>query len=700
MRFVSAALFFCLFVSISAQQSLPLLSSQQRADARAKALQKIRSQSPEQRLAWILQHYARVPKSVNDGLHKSTAVQTSRSSSRNAVKEVMPSHFSVPGEFEESQAVLLSWPYFAYDVDGNGLDPLTKDIGYLYTSSQGDYVLEPIAGYEVDTTETDYPLAPKWAELANAIQQEVPVWMLIYNDADSSVIKEYMANKGTPLTNCRFFNVGGGNAFWTRDFGPIAFYYGDQDSIGFIDPTYYVGRAADDSIPGIVAKQLGIPCVGTQLKYEGGNFMCDGDGNGFVSTMVNTINAEGYAQAYVTYDSASDSYTDVYPKRAVWSSSKTLDTLKGMFGLSKMTVLPTFLDDGGTGHIDMYTKLFDEETILSSQYPSVFNNSGFHDYSIGNKNIATERSTNTAFNRPYRVFTMPIPTSDDGSYDSVTSKTFGADPRGFLNGLTVNKTFIFPSFSGSGSGNDAQLQAVMELYKQYIPGYKLVPIDSRILTPMAGAIHCITMQVPVDNPLRIHHAAWRDNVSLLPNYPLSAIMTNRSGISTATVFWRHKGESSWQSIVMTSDSATRFLASIPGGDSSVSSQTIEYYLDGVANNGKHSTLPIVAPDGFFSFTFGALVGVNDALLGTGESTLFPNPAQDELNVPLHLSRAAGLSLRIVDELGRSVADIAIGELSAGANLSRLDIRSLPKGVYTLLVVVEGSIADSRIFCKN
>ncbi len=678
--------------------ALHTLSLSQKQEARVLAQMKMRMETVDQRTAWLKKHSARRPqKRILQANLESASEQLQVRTAPSAASQ-MPEKSSIPGEFEESQAVFLSWPYYAFNVDGDHLDPLTKEFGYHYLNDSGDYAIEQIAGYELDTV-AEYSLANKWAELADAIQQELPVWLVVYNPDDTTALLNFMQNRGTPLKNYRFFCVGGGNSFWIRDFGPIGFYYGDQDSIGFIDPIYYTGRAADDSVPGALAEQLGYKLVRTQLKFEGGNFMCDGNGIGFTSSMVDSINADPYVQASVKYDSVKKEFTDVYPRRSAWSVKKTLDTLKTVFGPKQMIVMPTLVDDGGTGHIDMFTKLFDEETIVSTEYPEVFNNKNFRDYNIAKKCIAIERATKSVYGQNFSVLTMPVPTSDNGEYDSTTSRTFGADPRGFLNGLTINKTFIFPSFSSQGSGNEALLERVLELYREYIPGYKLVPIDSRILTPMAGALHCITMQVPVENPLRIHHKAWRGAVGARSTYAVEAQITNRSGIRNASIQWRKKGETSWNTIPLKNDSASFFSSAIPA-KSGADRETIEYYLDANSVNGKHATWPITAPAGFYSFTYGTTVSVDEDLRVSGSSLVFPNPAQDWLSVPIDLYSNATVSLCVFDVNGRLMSCQKEIALAAGLNVSQISLQQLAPGVYSLHIIVNGRLADVRRIVKN
>jgi hypothetical protein len=68
-----------------------------------------------------------------------------------------------------------------------------------------------------------------------------------------------------------------------------------------------------------------------------------------------------------------------------------------------------------------------------------------------------------------------------------------------------------------------------------LPGYTLVPIDSRALTPGGGAIHCITMQIPKDpdKVTTITHQPIRDVVELKSSFELTAkLITNSNNTAT------------------------------------------------------------------------------------------------------------------------------------------------------------------------
>lgn len=294
---------------------------------------------------------------------------------------------------------------------------------------------------------------------------------------------------------------------------------------------------------------------------------------------------------------------------------------------------------------------------------------------------------------------MPVPTGDNGEYDSTTCQLFSADPRGFLNGLTINKTFIFPAFSDSTTGNREQTEQAKQLYQKYLPGYNVIPFDARNLTPMAGAVHCITMQVPAENPIRFTHKAWRDNVEQRTEYPIAATIKNKSGVANSTLFWRIKGSSTWNSQTLTSN-GTEFTSAIPG-DTSAQEQTIEYYISATSNNGKTSVLPIVAPNGYFSFTYGKTVVLSvDNIVGAEVQTPFPSPASTELNIPIHLQQNGNVQITLYSVTGESVAHYNLGAMLYGTSIPRISVAGIQPGVYALSVSVNAiPVATKKVILQ-
>ncbi|MCH2215783.1 MAG: agmatine deiminase family protein [Flavobacteriales bacterium] len=447
-----------------------------------------------------------------------------------------PEDLIVPGEFEESQAVLLRWT-------GNNSSNAFKRL---------------------------------YAELIDAIQQEVPCWIMINSASDSSGVINSLATYGVTLTNYEFLIVPT-NSIWTRDYGPWGFYYTDQDDLAMIDMQYYSSRPLDNAIPSFIADYMGLDHYTSEIRHEGGNLMVDGFGQAFHTTSLFQNNSAILG----------------------WSTETTRQEHASLFRTTNASETTRLNCDGGTGHIDMWAKLVDEETIIVTEYPDEVTAS---DKTLINNNVALFEQESTIYGDPFNIVRIPMPLADNGDYYT-TCGQINSDARGFVNGLFVNRTLIVPIYSNENSplANQEYDEAALDLIREALPGYNVVGIDARPLTPLAGAIHCITMQIPADNPVRFFHPKVAGLQSARENYHILSQITNRSGIANASCFWKIKGETAWNEVGLT-DSAGYYVGNITNPGFTVA-DTVIYYLDATANNGKNATKPIVAPEGFYTFFF-------------------------------------------------------------------------------------------------
>lgn len=550
-----------------------------------------------------------------------------------------------PGEFEESQIVLISW-------------------ADLYDETTNEYI-------GADTV-TEWGFVS--AQLADAIQQEVPVWIRVYKYEDTLAVKEFMNSLGTPLTNYRFVKHFG-DAWWMRDFGPIGVYYSNQDSLAFVDVKYYDGRDSDDVYPAVIAQILDKPLYTTSLRAEGGNLMTDGFGTTFFSTVIGDDNSA------------------VGGQNPRWTRAQTLDTLSALLNIQTRVELPKLSCDGGTGHIDLYTKMIDEQTIMVVQLPDTIIAS---DRQRIEDNYQMMTMLQSPYGRPYRIFRIPHPTDDNGVYSRRSCAAMNADARTFVNGLTVNNTFIYPSYSNEIDGNEAQTAQVTNIFKSIMSGYNVVPIDSRALSPFGGELHCITMQIPAENPVHFWHPSVDRMQPIQASYPIIAKITNKSGINTAKCFWRVRGNTTWNTVNLT-DSAGYFIGTINSG-MLTQSDAIEYYLEAETNNGKTARKPITAPTGYYTLFYQWPTSLEQYVV-LPKNHLFqayPNPASGAVSVDFQALQSAKATIRIIDITGKEVATQSL-TATEGLNTCHFNLEVVRPGIYFYQLVMDEQIISTRKF---
>jgi agmatine deiminase len=401
--------------------------------------------------------------------------------------------------------------------------------------------------------------------------------------SDSNSVKTFLTQGGVPLINLKFLIIPY-NSVWSRDYGPWTVYSEDYDSLYIIDWIYNrPTRPLDDNIPVHFANYINVPIYQTttppnDLIHSGGNFMTDGLGTGFSSKLILNENS-GKTEAQI---------------------DAIMNSFMGINRYIKMENLPNDV----IHHIDMHMKLLDEETLLVGQYPA-----GVSDGPQIEANLQyVLNNFLTPYGKPYRVVRIPMP-PHNGQYP----------PEGqywtYTNSIIINKTVIIPTY---------QFQydtTAFRIYREAMPGYRIVGINSTSMISALGAIHCIVKEIGTFDPLFISHSRMRDTVGPGP-YEIKAIVRNQSGIANANVFWTNDTSLGYTSIPMTVLSGDTMVGYIPFQQDGTE---VFYYINATSNSGKTINKPMPAPDGYYHFvvdndipveliSFNASVNRNSVLL--------------------------------------------------------------------------------------
>jgi len=188
-------------------------------------------------------------------------------------------------------------------------------------------------------------------QLVQHIQLECEVWIVT---TDSTSVKNNILSNGGSLNNVKFI-IAPFNSIWVRDYGPNSVYLAGVDSLAMVNWRYNRNRPNDNNVPIVTGDQYDIPVYSmTALPYDyvstGGNFMADGLGTAFASNLILEENeGTGFSLSFKTEE-------DI--------DQMTLDYM-GLNRFIKMTTLP--YDD--IHHIDMHMKLMNEETLLVGEFP-------------------------------------------------------------------------------------------------------------------------------------------------------------------------------------------------------------------------------------------------------------------------------------------------------------------------------------------
>lgn len=470
-----------------------------------------------------------------------------------------------PGEWEEVQAIVVT-PYYEYEPDtnlGSGYytaDPTVTGVAEYYRYSGSNWVSTGKYGPYRSEMDTSSTFGMVFFYLMDGIQLgHAQAWVRVEKEDDTAKVLRTLKRNNLRHDNVRFI-VGAGNSFWYRDCGPICFYYGDQDSVAMLDFEYYPGRALDDSLPSLIHRQLGLPNYINTIEWEGGNCLVDGAGFLFTSDAVYGGNSDRVGQ--ITWNGRDISSIHYLSKPSL-TRNQTREAFRSLLGQRETHILPAYQYDGGTGHVDLYADMCEENGFVFSVMPDRY--SSWTDYRTGARNIDSLCSYTSIFDRPYYMNTIPFPSTDGGGYFSNQITYNNNYTRTYSNHTFVNDVILQPCFSAvvNGHPRSAWDDANVEALKAAYPGYTIYPIDVRDFDGSGGAIHCVTKQIPAENPVRILHKSIVGSAVDMrgSDIPVSAIITNKSGIAHAECSYRING-GEWQQVTLAAN-GNKFSAMLP-----------------------------------------------------------------------------------------------------------------------------------------
>lgn len=395
-------------------------------------------------------------------------------------------------------------------------------------------------------------------EIVRHARETVKVYIVCSN---ASSVQNYLTSGGVALTNIEYV-VASYNSVWVRDYGPQSIYLKGTNQLALVDWVYNRPRPLDDAIPSVIANTMGLPLYQmtvnpNRLVATGGNLMFDGFGKGFSSKLIEEENSS--------------------------LTNAQIDTLAKKYWGAKPYIRMNTLPYDGIHHIDMHMKLLDEETLMVGQYPQ-----GVADGPQIEANLTyVLNNFQTPYGRPYKVVRIPMPPSASGYYPNS-----GSDYYTYTNSVILNNTVLVPQYGL------AQDQTALNIYASAMPGYNIVGINCRSTIPASGAIHCITHEIAANDPIFIAHPSIREATYSSTGFPIWAHISSASGITSASLQWRNSGQSTFNEVPMTFDRDT-FWAAIP---KQLFNAEVQYYIKAENGNGKILNKPLVAPNGYYTFT--------------------------------------------------------------------------------------------------
>ena len=485
-------------------------------------------------------------------------------------------------------------------------------------------------------------------QIVDYAQEECLVYIIC---TDSNSVKSYLTAGSVPIVNIRFL-ITSFNSIWCRDYGPWTVYSNVIDTMRIVDWIYNrPSRPQDDATPLFIANYMGVPIHRTlqapnDLVNTGGNYMVDGHGTAFASKLILTEN-----QAGNPYGVSAKTENQI---------DGIMNSYMGINRYIKMNTLPYDV----IHHIDMHIKLLDEETLLVGQYPP-----GIADGPQIEANLQEViNNYQTCFGKRYKVVRIPMP-PEGGQYPNN-----GGDYRTYTNSVFVNKTVIVPTY-------EAQYDTTaLRIYREALPGYKIYGINCNSIIPSLGAIHCITKEIGVSEPVFISHSALRDTNNTTNPYPVKAYIKTKSGVNNAKVYWRTDTTQAYQQINM-SVAGDTFTANIPAQSLGT---TIYYYISATSNSARTVTKPLTAPDGYIKFHVDNTTGITGStgvLHGFELKQNYPNPFNPATEISFTLPENNFVTLKVYDVSGRLVKTLVNDFRTAGNYKVSFDGGGISSGIY-------------------
>jgi len=473
-------------------------------------------------------------------------------------------------------------------------------------------------------------------EIVREVVDVSKAYIIVRSSSEQDNVTSYLISGGVPLDSVVFMTFSN-NSIWSRDYGP--WFMRKQDNTeGIVDFQYNRPRPADDTIPWRIGAAWSIPVYGSPLEHAGGNFMVDGLGTGFASTLIYEENP-GYTPAEI--DSLMLAYS----------------------GLEQFIVLQR-INIEYTGHIDLWTKILDDTLVMVGEYAA-----GHPNYTLLNQNADSISRCKNREGQSYRIVRMPMPWSTSNA------------PPSYLNSLVVNNKVLVPLW------NEPEDDTALVIYQQAMPNHTIVGINCSAMSGSGGAIHCITMQAPSPQFIHIQHYPLTDTQDTLNPYRVRARITSSSTLTTdSTRVYYNVNSSPFTSTPLSAviDTPGVYAGYIPAQSPD---DTVHYYLVAENTEGIRRTSPKNVPQHVYSFLVsGPSVAEREIVQVMHDVVLYPNPARNKLVFSINLKEATPIKIEIYNVLGQTVKTLCDETLKSGNHSVQWDFRDnknhrLTQGAY-------------------
>lgn len=357
-------------------------------------------------------------------------------------------------------------------------------------------------------------------DLIKSLLENGIVWLVVAGNEESTQqkISQYLKKNGANIESLKFVPATGASytqSVWARDWSPLLA-FPLKEALNalprMLDLNYYNKRPLDDSAPRALGKVESWSRVSVPVYNEGGNFMINSRGDCLMTTRVTDANAKAIKSDDQILDA--QGVTEYY---------------KTFAGCESVHIFPRMPEEG-TGHIDMWAKFLNDDTILLNELTQktldTLSGGELETAKKIQKWLSERAADLEKLGFKIELIPMPAPLYSGGQLVV----------RSYTNSLFLNGTALIPEYKSPAraqftrnsmsknrifdilaqesrvfaASKNIQIQSWGEYpdsdysleykaiakvaYEKF--GFKAAFFESDDLIFMGGAVHCVTMQVP------------------------------------------------------------------------------------------------------------------------------------------------------------------------------------------------------------
>ncbi|MEM7454084.1 MAG: agmatine deiminase family protein [Planctomycetota bacterium] len=254
------------------------------------------------------------------------------------------------------------------------------------------------------------------------------------------------------------------NTIWLRDFGPRMCELENGQSMS-LDFFYDGQRPQDDSFPLRWADMTETDKMSAHWTMHGGNLLSNGRGLGLTTSRIFEDNRITFPNPRPGSNPGQEAREMVYRE------------LKQYCNLDRLIVLQP-LQNEKTRHVDMFATFLNHDTVLIARLDPRRDPVNAR---ILDRNAEYLEDNVTVDGEPIKVHRIDVPPAQGTSWSP------------FTNNIMANGLILMPVLNRD---NPQIVQRALQTYRELLPEYTVVGIDTTTLKDLEGALHCMSVNIP------------------------------------------------------------------------------------------------------------------------------------------------------------------------------------------------------------